>query len=160
VKFIPRFLFSLLIKRSLDGLRFVGIDATSAPIPNVECSGVFDAGGSASSHDRLRDCVPDRPRFGQLLQSLIKGGHAGLLAKLLQDLAKRRANKNNMKCSFHFFTGEDGDNRTVSPEEQKLSIELETLTRNVVLWLEQPTREKSAILRKKDTQKDASSVSL
>jgi hypothetical protein len=156
VELIPRFLFSFLIKRGLNGLRFVGVDTASAPVPNVECTGVFEPGCTASADDRLRDRVPDRPRFGQLLQCLIKGGHAGLLAKVLQELAKRRANKNNMKCSFRFFTDDDFDeSQVVSSEEQKLSIELEALIRNVVLWLQQPTRENSVILRAKDTQKDA-----
>jgi hypothetical protein len=51
VEFIPGFLFALVIERCLNGLRLVGIDATGAPIPNVERPWVRDAGDARSAHD-------------------------------------------------------------------------------------------------------------
>jgi hypothetical protein len=42
VELIPRFLFPFVVECLFDGLRFVGVDPTRAPVPDVEGAGVVD----------------------------------------------------------------------------------------------------------------------
>lgn len=111
--------FALSFKRIGDGGDFGGLNPTGLAIPKVETSPVRETTKASSTVDCSLDEFAAGTRFGEFFQSLF-GRHAPTLPRILGAFPKKRPQDRGVE------TGE------------AMSIELETLLRNVMWLLSRP----------------------